>query len=664
MHALKRSPSIFIVIFLGLIFIILTSCKQNKNAKNIVTDKSNKIDEIVNLYSDYGMINGAVLVADKGEIIYKKGIGLANMEWGIPNKTDTKFQIASMTKSFTALLIIQLVAEGKLDLHTPISTYLKDYPKTNGDQITIHHLLTHSAGFDRSVDDKKYNKPVDMVNQFSSAKLQFPPGTRFGYSNNGYTLLGYIIETVTGKPYEEQLKERIFEPLKMKNSGFFKHRPIIKNMASGYYKGFGEYFDNDSSDESTAYAAGAIYSTVEDLFLWDQALNTKTLLPKKYRDLLSEKHIIDSDEGGHYGYGLELKNKPVGNTSEMVETIGHSGSIGGFRSLITKIPSTNSTIILLNNTNRAFFSSLTTTITGILNNKPYDLPLIPLAKFMVKTIENEGVEKGIQFYKEHKDSPEYYASEQELIVAGYRFLHAENAKDAAKIFKLSTEVFPDRDNPYDSYAEALRALGKNTEAIENYKISVELNPKNNNAIDMLKELGVTYSVDLLNADDTWGKEIITFPIEWAPKMTVKGYEDLRFAPEWSKAKHKEFWSLVMAWKVVTTTEISLDELQVNLESYYDGLMTPNHWSEEFPKPKLKLFALTKNETGTNFKGKITIFDGFHTGKVITLNILGEQQLCEKTGNSIIIFKFSPKAYSEPIWKQLNKINLKADCNSI
>ena len=662
MQVLKKSTSVFFKIIIGVITVVMVSCNQNKNTGNTETDKANKIDEIVSLYADYDMFHGTILVADQGEIIYKKAFGLANMEWDIANTIDTKFQIASMTKSFTALLIMQLVAENKLDLQTPISNYLKDYPQTNGEQITIHHLLTHSAGFDRGVDDEKFNKPKDMVNQFSSAKLQFPPGTRFGYSNNGYTLLGYIIETVTGKPYEELLKERIFDPLKMTNSGFHKHRPIIKNIAYGYYRSFGDYFDNDNSDKSTAYAAGAIYSTVEDLFLWDQAMNTEKLLPKKYMDMLFKKHIIDNNS--HYGYGWELRDKPIGNTTEIVETAGHSGSIGGFRSLYTRIPSRKASIIILNNTAHSFRTSITTAITGILYDKPYDFPLKPLAMFMLETIEKEGIDKGIQFYKTHKDSPDYHVSEQDLIVAGYKYLHAENAKDAAKIFKLSTEVFPDRDNPYDSYAEALKALGKNKEAIKNYKKSVELNPKNNNAIDMLKELGVTYSVDLLNGDDTWGKEIITFPIDWAPKMTVKGYEDLRFAPEWSNPKHDDFWSLVMAWKVITPAEITMNELQSNLEGYFDGLMIPNHWSQEFPKPNLELFDSIKTETSIEFKGKLTVFDGFHTGKLITLNILGVQQLCEKTGNSIIVFRISPKAYSEPVWTQLNTINLKHDCNEI
>jgi CubicO group peptidase (beta-lactamase class C family) len=435
-----------------------SSTKKN-NPKSVNKTKVDKIDELVSLYSDYEGFNGSLLVAHKGKVIYKKGFGFANMEWNIPNQVDTKFQIASITKPFTAMLIMQMVAENKLDLHKPISTYLPDYPKNNGEQITIHQLLTHSSGItDKHHDEKKF-RPKEMVNQFSNEPLQFKPGERFVYSNSGYTLLGYLIETITGKKYEEVLKDKIFKPLHMNNSGFYKHRSIIKNMSSGYNKSWGDYFDIDYSDQSSAYSAGAIYSTVEDLFFWDQALYADTLLPKKNMDLIFIKHI-EASFGGHYGYGWELVEKLIGNTSEKIETIGHSGTISGYCALFTRIPSSNSTIIFLNNTRRAFLNSMTTAITGILYDKPYDFPLKPLAMFMSKEIKDKGVEKGVLFYKEHKDLNDYYVSEQELIVAGYKLLHAGNTKDAAAVFKLSTEVFPNKDNPYDSYAEALMKLGK------------------------------------------------------------------------------------------------------------------------------------------------------------------------------------------------------------
>jgi len=484
------------ILFLFFVAALQTSCNrqtnstaQNNSTKPSVSEtKIEKINEILSLYTDYGGFNGSALVTYQGKVIYKKGFGLANMEWDIPNQSDTKFQIASVTKAFTAMLIMQLVAENKLDLHQPISAYLPDYPKKNGDAITIHHLLTHSSGIPNVNNDEKTNRPKEMVKQFADEPLNFTTGERFEYSNSGYTLLGYIIETTTNKPYDEVLQDKIFKPLNMNNTGFYRHRPLIKNLASGYYKSYGDYYNVDNSDETSAYAAGAIYSTVEDLSIWDSALYTEILLPKKYMDLIFTKHIADPEFGGYYGYGWELGKKKIGNTKKSIETISHGGSIGGYRSSFRRMPSSNSSIILLNNTNHAFLNSISKAILGILYDKPYQLPRKPTAKFMVEVIEKEGIEKGILFYKEHQDLDDYYISEQELIVAGYRMLQAGNAKDAAEVFKLSTEVFPNKDNPYDSYAEALMTLGKYDEAVKNYKKSLELNPNNNNAKKMLIEI--------------------------------------------------------------------------------------------------------------------------------------------------------------------------------
>ena len=496
---------VFFFAIITLTTIVSVSCSDSKMDEintNDTHSKAQKIDSLISLYSDYEGFNGSVLVAHEGEVIYKKGFGFANMEWDIPNQVDTKFRIASITKPFTAILIMQLVAENKLDLNEPISTYLPDYPKENGDQVTIHHLLTHSSGIKRDYDNElPKNKYPDRyrlqesVAVFSSLPLDFNPGERFDYSNAGYSVLGYIIESVTGKSYETVLQEQILTPLGMKNTGVDKHRSLLKHRASGYFKAFGDYFNADFGDMSAITAVGNIYSTVEDLFLLNQALNSETLLPKKYMTLVFTKHIPDPDYG-FYGYGWELIEKPIGNTSKTIETIGHSGSMQGFTALFTKIPSSNSSIIFLNNSGRAFLTTMTTAITGIINNQPYDFPLKPLAKFMTETTKKEGIEKGIQFYKEHKDLSDYYISETELIVAGYRLLHAGNAKDAAEVFKLSTEVFPDRDNPYDSYGEALLALGDTIQAIKNYKKSIQLNPRNQNGIDVLKKLGV--QIDSIN----------------------------------------------------------------------------------------------------------------------------------------------------------------------
>ena len=336
------------ILFLLIIiqWFVINSCAQQESKAPIAIDKAFKVDSLLSLYNDYGGFNGAVLVMDNNKTLITKGYGYANMPWDIQNDVDTKFQIGSITKPFTAILVLQLAYEGKLDLHKPISTYLPNFPKVNGNRITIHHLLTHSSGITREgVNDKKQNKPEAMVNQFAGLPLEFEPGERFSYSNSGYTLLGYIIETITGDSYEDVLNNKILKPLGMNNSGYYRNMPIIKKMSSGYFKGFGDYLNIERSDESTAYAAGALYSTVEDLQKLIKALQTDILLPKAYRELLFQKHIEDPEYGGFYGYGFEILEKPIGNSGQKILTYGHSGAIDGYCALLTIIPSSESSII-------------------------------------------------------------------------------------------------------------------------------------------------------------------------------------------------------------------------------------------------------------------------------------------------------------------------------
>ena len=182
-----------------------------------------QLDKLINTYTEYGKFNGSVLVANQGKVIFTKGFGMANMEWDIPNKPNTKHRLGSITKQFTAMLILQLAAENKLDLQAPITTYLPDYPKETGDKITTHHLLTHTSGIPNytSFPDFFQNEsrnpytPDEFVKKFDAKSLDFEPGEKFSYSNSGYFLLGVIIEKVTGKSYEQMLNDHIFSPLNM-----------------------------------------------------------------------------------------------------------------------------------------------------------------------------------------------------------------------------------------------------------------------------------------------------------------------------------------------------------------------------------------------------------------------------------------------------------------
>lgn len=458
--------------------------------------KTAQLDDLLKKYTEYGQFSGSVLVAEKGKVIYKNGFGMANMEWDIPNAPDTKHRLGSITKQFTAILIMQLVAEGKLDLQAPISKYLPDYSKVNGDKITTHQLLTHTSGTPNYTSFPNFFKelsrnphtPTEMLEMFADSTLTFKPGAQFAYSNSGYILLGAIIEKVTGKTYEAVLQEKIFDPLNMKDSGYDHHNTILKKRATGYEMKGSIPENSPYIDMSTPYAAGSLYSTVDDLYLWDQALYTNKLLSQQYMDMLFEKYVPAF--GQYYGYGWSVGHFPIGNTKDSVQIIGHGGGINGFNTLITRMPQDKSTVILLNNTGRAPLDDITIAINGILHGATYDLPKQSLAKSVYNKILDTDLKTGLAFYEKNKSSKQYSLSEAEMNNMGYRLLQAGKKKEAEAVFKLNVEAFPKSSNVYDSYGEALMEQGKNELAIANYKKSVELNPANEGGIAMLKKLGV------------------------------------------------------------------------------------------------------------------------------------------------------------------------------
>ena len=222
----------------ALLVLLLAACFQPARAQ----DKAAQIDALLAKYHEYGQFNGAVLVAENGAVIYKKGFGDANMEWGVANTPATKFRIGSVTKQFTATLILQLMEEGKISLDGTISDYLPGYPPAQGDKVTIHHLLTHTSGIPSYTglpgfmqeNTRDPYAPDSFLTFFSSLDFEFEPGSQWRYNNSGYFLLGAIIEKVTGKAYDEVLRERILDPLGLHNTGYEHNNDIIQNFASGH----------------------------------------------------------------------------------------------------------------------------------------------------------------------------------------------------------------------------------------------------------------------------------------------------------------------------------------------------------------------------------------------------------------------------------------------
>ncbi|PCI94921.1 MAG: serine hydrolase [Flavobacteriales bacterium] len=452
-------------------------------------EKVEQLDKLMGLYNEYGQFNGSVLVSENGKVIYKKGFGMANMEWDIPNEANTKHRLGSISKQFTGMLIMQLVEAGKLKLDVPITTYLTDYPKETGNTITLHHLLTHSSGIpnytsfkDFRAIQRDYYSPTEFVKTFADSTLNFKPGEKFSYSNSGYFLLGVIIEKVTGKTYEEVLQDQILTPLNMTNSGFDHHSTILKNRATGYEKYGSTYINAPFLDMALPYAAGALYSTVEDLYLWDQALYTNQLLTKENMELVFTGYL------NGYGYGWGIGKQLMGNNSDSSIVNEHQGGVNGFHTIISRNTTDNNLVVLLNNTGGAALNEMKDAIYGILYGTDYKMPTKSLATELMNIILKNGIQSGVDQFNSLKKSEIYSLNENDMNTVGYQFLQDGKVKEAISIFKLNTEEFATSANTYDSLGEAYLKAGNYKLAIKNYKKTLELNSENPNAIEVLKKL--------------------------------------------------------------------------------------------------------------------------------------------------------------------------------
>ena len=326
---------------------LLSSCHKPLEAV-----AATRIDKIMQARSAGGDFNGTALVAREGRILYERGFGFANLEWRIPNDFETKFEIGSMTKQFTAVLVLQFVNEGKVRLDGHLSDYLPFYRKDTGSRVTIAELLSHTSGIPNFTDlpgflsgsaSRVHHSAPEFVQDFCSGDLRFEPGTKFEYSNSGYFLLGAVLEQVSGTTYEQLLRDRIFQPLGMHDSGYAHSETVLPHRAAGYERSPPGLQNARYYDMSVPFAAGALYSTVEDLNLWDQALYGERLLPAYLRDLLFKPNLEN------YGFGWVILVPAAGSPYAGESIPMHGGAIFGFQSVIQRIIQHRELIVLLGN---------------------------------------------------------------------------------------------------------------------------------------------------------------------------------------------------------------------------------------------------------------------------------------------------------------------------
>jgi CubicO group peptidase (beta-lactamase class C family) len=294
---------------------------------------------------------GAVLVGIDGKIAFEKAYGLADEEWSARNTATTKFRIASLTKQFTATCILLLQERGKVSVNDPISRYLPDLPEA-WQAITVHQLLTHTSGIPNFTGDQRIKElnrtgatPKELVALVANKPLDFKPGTKWAYSNTGYVVLGMIVEKLSGQSYADFLSSNIFAPLGMTNSGYDRAADILKERASGYQIQDGHIANANFIDMSIPFAAGGIYSTVEDMFRWNEALaqSGKLLSAVSLQQMFSQ-YPEALYHGQYYGYGVVISQQKFGKLAYY-----HGGGVEGFSSVIHRYPKERICIIVLSN---------------------------------------------------------------------------------------------------------------------------------------------------------------------------------------------------------------------------------------------------------------------------------------------------------------------------
>ena len=305
------------------------------------------MDQIVQSYVTNHQFMGTALVARGSQVLFSKGYGEANLELDVPNSPNTKFRLGSVTKQFTAASILLLEERGKLSVSDPVKKYLPDAPAA-WDKITIFHVLTHTSGIPNFTSFPDYPKleryattPAELVARFRDKPLDFEPGERWNYSNSGYVLLSYLIEKITGDSYEKFVRENIFTPLGMKDSGYDSNSTVILHRASGYVYGKNGFENAGFVHMSVPQGAGALYSTTEDLLKWEQGLFGGKVLQAASLEKMTKPFKND------YAFGLQV------DTTGGHKVIEHGGGIEGFNTELEYYPEDKLTVVVLGNVNGA-----------------------------------------------------------------------------------------------------------------------------------------------------------------------------------------------------------------------------------------------------------------------------------------------------------------------
>ncbi len=452
----------------------------------VTETESAKIEKLMQYSYENGMFNGVILVSQNGKPIYKSAFGYADKNNNQMLNDSSVFYLASVSKQFTAMAIMILKEQNKLSYNDKLSSYFPEFPDY-ADSITIKQLLTHTSGIANHYRFGIYKKGLTN-NEVKEALVKqeqpdFTPGDKFSYSNGGYVLLALIVEKVSGMSFHKFMETNIFKPLEMNHTLVYdESAPKIGNRAVGYNQ-------SGALDDYEIFTTGAggIFSTIDDLFLWDQALYSGKLIPKITLEEAFSRAKLNDGESINYGYGWGVSEK------DEQKSVHHSGGLNGYRTFIKRnLYNKSGYIILTNHGDASENAAIMDALDDILEGKSCTLPKIPVSKKMAKLLKSDDVKSVINSIREMLDAEpdKFEVNETDINALGYFFLGKQDIERALAVFKFNVDYNPSSSNVYDSFGEALLAGGDTLQSVKNYKKSIELNGNNTTALEVLKSLGV------------------------------------------------------------------------------------------------------------------------------------------------------------------------------
>ncbi|HEY2027089.1 MAG TPA: serine hydrolase [Gemmatimonadaceae bacterium] len=430
-----------------------------------------------------GQFDGSIIVAARGAPIYRRAFGLADVESHRPFTPVTISNVGSVSKQFTAMAIMMLAEEGKIGYDDDISRYV---PEVGGTLrgITLRQLLNHTSGIpdvgDLGIDHPRLTNDDVLRRLAGPNALVSTPGEKYRYSNPNYVLLAVVVERLSGQHFADFLATRIFGPLGMHDTFVYAGSPLNPATTAMSYDQFG----NRADDDALLTGSSGVYSTVDDLLKWDQALYTNRLVRQStLAQAFTPGHVTQGTST--YGFGWNIGD------AHGRQVVWHQGATAGYRALIERRPADSTTIIILTNRGNSKRLEIADAILNILDGKPYVFPKRSIAEALYDTIGTRGVRAAIDTYQSlraaHDSSFDF--GESELNSLGYQLLSGNHrVDDAIEIFKLNTLAYPASSNAFDSLGEGYQVRGSTELAIQSYRRAVELDPTNLHAVEMLKRL--------------------------------------------------------------------------------------------------------------------------------------------------------------------------------